>query len=129
MIYAIFSGVVYCWAIGETAAAWSPLDAVYFAFISITSIGLGDIVPTSDVFLNLASLAYILVGLALMNLFFTRLIQLTEAQLERISGGAGDVGGALQTGSCNPMQSRYALGGSDRFVAGALTNSTTPNYH
>ncbi|VDK20029.1 unnamed protein product [Taenia asiatica] len=129
VIYAIFSGVVYCWAIGETAAAWSPLDAVYFAFISITSIGLGDIVPTSDVFLNLASLTYILVGLALMNLFFTRLIQLTETQLERISSSAGDVSSASQTGSGNPMQSRYALGGSGRFAAKALTNSTIPNYH
>ncbi|VDM30636.1 unnamed protein product [Hydatigera taeniaeformis] len=129
VIYAIFSGVVYCWGIGETATAWSPLDAVYFAFISITSIGLGDIVPTSDVFLNLASLTYILVGLALMNLFFTRLIQLTEAQLERLSGSASDASGALQAGSTNPMQSRYALGGSGRFAAGALANSTTQNYH
>ncbi|CDI97350.1 TWiK family of potassium channels protein 7 [Echinococcus multilocularis] len=129
VIYAIFSGVVYCWGIGETASAWSPLDAVYFAFISITSIGLGDIVPSSDVFLNLASLAYIFVGLALMNLFFTRLIQLTEAQLERIGGSATDVVGASQVGSGNQMQSRYALGASGRFAAGALADSTTPNYH
>ena len=129
MVYAAFSGVVYCWGIGETADAWTPLDAVYFSFISITSIGLGDIVPTSDVFLNVASLAYILVGLALMNLFFTRLIQITEVYLERVAGtGSTAADGAFLPGS-NQMQARYALSAGNRSNAGALPNNAMPNYH
>ncbi|VDL14717.1 unnamed protein product [Hymenolepis diminuta] len=125
VIYAAFSGVVYCWGIGETAADWTPSDAVYFSFISITSIGLGDIVPTSDVFLNIGSLFYILVGLALMNLFFSRLIELTEQLLERLSGSSSP-----DTTQGNQLQGRYALGACGRNVSGNLQpNCTTANYH
>ncbi|VDD79546.1 unnamed protein product [Mesocestoides corti] len=129
-LYAAFSGVVYCWGIVETADEWSPLDAVYFSFTSITSIGLGDLVPTSDVFLNVFSLLYIIVGLAVMNLFFSRLIQLAEAQLERLSGGAGG-SAASQTLTGNHMQARYAIGGG-RSPAGTTQSnaSASPtNYH
>ena len=131
-MYAAFSGIVYCWAIGETANAWSPLDAVYFAFISVTSIGLGDIVPASDVFLNVASLAYIIVGLALINLFFSRLIQLAEGHLERLAGTATAAADSASTSSfagSNQMQTRYTLSASNRSIAGALPNNTMPNYH
>ncbi|VDL96131.1 unnamed protein product [Schistocephalus solidus] len=83
--YFSLSGVIYCWGIGPTAAEWSPFDAVYFSFISMTSVGLGDIVPTSETFLNLASLLYILFGLILTNLVFTRMVELMEAKLEAIS--------------------------------------------
>nr|VZI32219.1 unnamed protein product [Spirometra erinaceieuropaei] len=83
--YFSLSGVIYCWGIGPTADEWSPFDAVYFSFISMTSIGLGDIVPTSETFLNVASLLYILFGLILMNLVFTRMVELMEAKLEAIS--------------------------------------------
>ncbi|KAM7533138.1 hypothetical protein Aperf_G00000128121 [Anoplocephala perfoliata] len=129
IIYAAFSGVVYCWGIGETATSWTPLDAVYFSFISITSIGLGDLVPTSDVFLNIASLTYILLGLALMNLFFSRLIELTEQVLERLSGNlSGDAGGSQSLG--NQLQGRYMLAASGRITSGGLqSNSTKSNYH
>ncbi|VDN11958.1 unnamed protein product [Dibothriocephalus latus] len=83
--YFSLSGLIYCWCIGPTAAEWSPFDAVYFSFISITTIGLGDIVPTSETFLNVASLLYILFGIILMNLVFTRMVELMDAKLEAMT--------------------------------------------
>jgi len=85
ILYSGLSGIVYCWGIGATAAEWSPLDAIYFSFMSMTSIGLGDLVPTSDVFLNIISLVYIFIGLAIMNLFFGRIAEILESFLVNIS--------------------------------------------
>jgi len=41
---------------------WSFVDAFYFCFVTVTTIGFGDIVPQNVDFLP-ATLAYIVVGL------------------------------------------------------------------
>ena len=44
---------------------WSYLDAIYFLFTSISTVGYGDLLPQGEVFLLLSSL-YVLLGLALL---------------------------------------------------------------
>ena len=54
---------------------WSFVDAFYFCFVTVTTIGFGDIVPQNVDFLP-ATLAYIVVGLIittmLNNIFFNQ---------------------------------------------------------
>lgn len=60
-----------------------------------------------------------------MNLFFSRLIELTEQLLERLSGSSSP-----DTTQGNQLQGRYALGACGRTASSSLQpNSTTANYH
>ncbi|VEL10865.1 unnamed protein product [Protopolystoma xenopodis] len=84
--YLFLGGLLYAWALGATANAWGPLDAIYFAFTSIATIGFGDIVPMEAEFLAIASIVYLAIGLALCGLIMTRL---SEAVDERLASWAG----------------------------------------
>ena len=48
------------------AEGWSPADALYFCVITVTTVGFGDLTPTSDV-AKLFVAGYILVGLSLFS--------------------------------------------------------------
>lgn len=59
-------------------------DSIYFAFISISTIGFGDLIPGTDAFLAVLSISYILIGLALSNVIFVRLTTVLENSLFKI---------------------------------------------
>ena len=50
----------------SVAEAWSPTDALYFCVITVTTVGFGDLTPTSDA-AKLFVAGYILVGLSLFS--------------------------------------------------------------
>ena len=51
---------------------WSVVDALYFSVITLTTIGFGDLHPTTDVS-KLFTIAYILTGLGIVALFLSEL--------------------------------------------------------
>jgi Ion channel len=61
ILYMLLGSVVY--PIWEKS--WTPFDAFYFIFISLSTIGLGDVVPQHTKFFMMTSL-YIFIGLALV---------------------------------------------------------------
>ncbi|XP_017027808.1 potassium channel subfamily K member 18 isoform X2 [Drosophila kikkawai] len=47
---------------------WQPLDAFYYVFISMSTIGFGDLVPSNPIYL-MVSMIYLIFGLALTSMF------------------------------------------------------------
>ena len=62
---------------------WGFVDALYFSTIVLTTVGLGDVVPTSDAS-KLFTVAYVLVGIGVLVAFGTafarRLVAISEAE-------------------------------------------------
>jgi len=52
---------------------WSLVDALYFSVVTLTTIGYGDLYPTTDVS-KLFTVLYILSGLGIVTLFVTELV-------------------------------------------------------
>ena len=65
---------------------WSVIDALYFSTIVLTTVGLGDVAPTSDPG-KLFTILYVLVGIGVLVAFGTafsqRLIAHAEAERRR----------------------------------------------
>lgn len=47
---------------------WSWVDSLYFSVVAVTTVGFGDLTPTTDA-AKLFTVAYILVGLAIIGLY------------------------------------------------------------
>ncbi|XP_035674260.1 TWiK family of potassium channels protein 7-like [Branchiostoma floridae] len=66
----IFLLVVYLLLDGAGLSSWenwSLLDSIYYSYITVTSIGFGDFVPTKQLYVMLG-LPYVMVGLALTSM-------------------------------------------------------------
>lgn len=73
IIYLFIGSVVYTYIAVIKQIKWSILDTIYFAFISITTVGFGDLVPDTTNFLAIISIIYIIIGLALTGIIFGRI--------------------------------------------------------
>lgn len=76
---------------------WSIFEASYFAFVSMSTIGLGDFVPSQPVYM-LGSIAYLVFGLALTSMCLSALQARLDGGLQRICGRIGAIIG-LDIGS------------------------------
>ena len=63
--------------------SWSYAEAFYFIFCSISTIGLGDVLPKNDT-LFLMSSVYIFIGLALVSMVITVLIEFFSKTIEEV---------------------------------------------
>ncbi|GGA87873.1 hypothetical protein GCM10011369_32440 [Neiella marina] len=68
LIIITFAILYYCAPVGSFESKLSVVEAIYFSFITITTLGYDDIVPGSDPIRLLVSLQYIL-GLVAIGLF------------------------------------------------------------
>ncbi|CAH8445009.1 unnamed protein product [Schistosoma margrebowiei] len=78
VIYLAFGAGIYSYIAGQKELEWSILDLIYFAFISLSTVGFGDLVPETDVFLAVLSIIYIIIGLAITGIVFGRLTEAFE---------------------------------------------------
>nr|CAH8829684.1 unnamed protein product [Trichobilharzia regenti] len=90
IVYLSIGAGIYAYIAGQKELEWTALDLVYFAFISITTVGFGDLVPETDVFLAIFSIVYIVIGLAMTGIVFGRL---TEAFEQKFCGQTVDLTG------------------------------------
>lgn len=67
---------------------WSLFEAAYFAFVSMSTIGLGDYVPTYPIYM-LASIGYLVFGLALTAMCLQVLQTRLDGGLQRICERVG----------------------------------------
>ncbi|CAH8288795.1 unnamed protein product [Heterobilharzia americana] len=81
IVYLSIGAGIYSYITGQKELDWSILDLIYFVFISITTVGFGDLVPETDVFLALFSIIYIIIGLAIASIVFSRLTDTFEQVL------------------------------------------------
>lgn len=92
-VHILFTGgVIFC-----IAEPWDYLQSFYFCFISLSTIGFGDIVPMNEYFMIIA-LVYIFMGLALtsmvinvaMEFFSGKVVVATERLKEKLKLNAAD---------------------------------------
>ncbi len=90
LIYAAaYVGVVLAvFAVGYRVAGWSWSDAIYMVFITAFSVGFGEVVPVTDPWLRVWTMALIVLGCTGIIFITGTLVQwLTETQIQRALGG------------------------------------------
>ena len=63
-------GTVFYWR----AEVWTLIESLYFSFVALTTVGFGDLAPTSDL-VRAVTLVYILVGVGVLLALITAVIQ------------------------------------------------------
>ncbi|KAL3307759.1 Potassium channel subfamily K member 10, partial [Cichlidogyrus casuarinus] len=81
-IYLLIGASIYSWALVDSEHSWTLLDSVYFAFISLTTVGFGDLIPEADKFFSFISVLYLVMGLALGFLVLGRFNEILSQLLD-----------------------------------------------
>jgi len=90
LLYATaFAGAVMAvFAVGYRMAGWSWSDAIYMVVITAFSVGFGEVVPITDPWLRVWTMALIVLGCTGIIFITGTLVQwLTESQIQRALGG------------------------------------------
>lgn len=84
-VYILLGALVYCqWE------QWSYLEAFYFVFISVSTIGFGDVLPDHPKYFLLSSL-YVLVGLSLVAMVLNVIMEAMTVQLDNAQKNIADI--------------------------------------
>ena len=78
-------GTVTYWFVED----WSVLDSLYFSVTTLATVGLGDLVPTTDVG-KAFTIVYILTGVGLLAGLLTYIAQRASAMRQERQHGKGD---------------------------------------
>ena len=71
----LLTGTIFYWG----AEDWSPIEALYFSVVTLTTVGYGDLTPTSD-FSRIFTIIYIFIGLGVLVAFLSSVAQQYMAQ-------------------------------------------------
>jgi hypothetical protein len=71
----LLTGTVFYWLAGD----WSPINSLYFWVVTLTTVGYGDLHPTSD-YSRIFTIVYIFLGLGVLVAFVTSIAQHYMAQ-------------------------------------------------
>ena len=71
----LISGTLFYWSV----EGWSVVDAIYFCIMTLTTIGYGDLYPTSDVS-KIFTCFYAIAGIGV---FVALITQIAQAQIEK----------------------------------------------
>lgn len=67
----LLSGTMFYWWFEP----WNVLDSLYFSVTTLTTVGLGDLAPTTDIG-KVFTIVYLLVGIGVLVAFLTKVAQL-----------------------------------------------------
>ncbi len=56
---------------------WSWVDSLYFSVVAVTTVGFGDLVPTTDA-AKLFTVAYVIAGIAVLGLFLNERLRRSQ---------------------------------------------------
>ena len=71
----LLTGTIFYWS----AEDWSIIDSLYFSVVTLTTVGYGDLHPTSD-YSRIFTIIYIFIGLGVLVAFLSSLAQQYMAQ-------------------------------------------------
>lgn len=103
---------------------WTTLDAFYYCFISLTTIGLGDFIPGDDPaqanrsLYKVATTAYLIVGLVALMLCLTVFYDIPQLNLGQLFSDGG------RPNECEPM--RLSLNGGQCYSTGGPSGLYIP---
>ena len=100
---------------------WSYLEAFYFTFISLCTIGFGDVIPAHPKYFLLTSV-YLLIGLALLSMVIHVVMESVSVTIDRAREGVVHVGQKIL--SVAPTQ---CLTGQDPTTVGELAGLLGPS--
>ena len=66
----LVSGTIFYWSVED----WTVVQALYFSVVTLTTVGYGDLTPTSD-FSRIFTIIYIFIGLGVLVAFLSSLAQ------------------------------------------------------
>lgn len=66
----VLGGTVFYWI----AEDWTPIESLYFSVVTLTTVGYGDLSPTTDL-VRAVTVVYILVGVGVLLALLTAVIQ------------------------------------------------------
>jgi hypothetical protein len=87
IIYIFLGGVMY-----SALEDWEYVDALYFVFVSLTTIGFGDLLPSDDRFYIETSI-YVFIGLLLISTCINTIVQkyvLPNVAVDKVKANYGD---------------------------------------
>ena len=89
VIYILLGAALYCqWE------DWTYLEAFYFIFISISTIGFGDVLPEHPKYF-LASSIYVLVGLSLVAMVINVIMEVVSSTIDKAKDKVHEVGKSM----------------------------------
>ena len=100
---------------------WSVLTGVYYCFITVATIGFGDVIPAHPKYFLLTSV-YLLIGLALLSMVIHVVMESVSVTIDRAREGVVHVGQKIL--SVAPTQ---CLTGQDPTTVGELAGLLGPS--
>ena len=89
IVYILIGAAIYCqWE------SWDYLEAFYFIFISISTIGFGDVLPEHPKYF-LASSIYVLVGLSLVAMVINVIMEVVSSTIHKAKTTVEEVGKSI----------------------------------
>ena len=87
----LLTGTIFYWSVED----WTPIQALYFSVVTLTTVGYGDLHPTSE-YSRIFTIIYIFIGVGVLVLFLSSLahhyikhkVEIAGAAQQHLSAGS-----------------------------------------